>query len=119
MKMRTVIEAGRKASPQINQGMTEIGEKLSSFRQVLSDLCSVKSDSAREAVMNECLRSIDGLSGSLVDTQSIWREFDETLCGYRYRFGRAKKKKVVDLPGQQVLFEEQEACGPSVRSDLT
>ena len=104
--MRTVIEAGRHASPLVNNGLTEIGSKLESFRQLVSDLSSVKSDMARDAVIGECVRIVDSLSGSLANTVSIWSEFNSSLMSYRYKFGRKKKPKMVDLPGQQVLFDE-------------
>lgn len=104
--MRTVIEAGRQASPLVNKGLSEMKSKLDSFRQLLSDLSSVKSDVARSAVVMECERAIDSLSGTLVDTISKWGEFDSALSSYRRKFGRVKISPSRDLPGQQMLFSD-------------
>lgn len=117
MKMRTVIEAGRQASPLVNEGLSEMKSKLDSFRQLLSDLSSVKSDVARNAVVMECERAIGSLSGTLVDTISKWGEFDSTLSSYRRKFGRVKISQSRDLPGQQMLFSED--AGGLPRQDET
>ena len=84
--------------------------KLDSFRLLLADLASVKSESGRDAMLEECQRSLDGLSEALEDTSSKWTRFDSLLGDYKYQFGKRKKKGlVVDHPNQQIMeFEKQE-----------
>ena len=107
MKMRTVIEAGRSVSPLINEGLSEMRAKLDHFGQLLEDLSSVKSEEGRRAILEECHRGLDSLSGSLVDATSRWNGFDSSLRSYKYRFRKSKKEMPADLPGQQFLFYGQ------------
>lgn len=107
MKMRTVIEAGREASPLVNEGLAEMGYRLNSFRQLVEDLSSVKSDAARESLIAECSHMADALADSLAYTTEKWCAFDAALTSYRRKFGKVKISAVRDLPGQQVLFDEQ------------
>ena len=104
MKMREVIGAAREASPLVNKGLDEIASKIDSFRQLVEDLSSVKSDAARDSLIAECSHMADSISGSLADTMAKWKAFDETLSGYRYRFRKAKSVPS-DLPGQMVMFD--------------
>lgn len=117
MKMRTVIEAGREASPLVNEGLAEIGSKLGAFRQLVEDLSSVKSDAARDSLIAECSYMADVLADSLEHTMAKWRSFDETLNAYRRKFGKVKISLVRDLPGQQVLFDDPD--GLTVRQGAT
>lgn len=103
--MRDVIEAGREASPLVNEGLAEMRAKVDSFRQLLSDLSSIRCEAAREAVLQECMRSVDSLSGTLVDTASKWDRFDSALVAYKYKFRRVKITLAKDMPGQQMLFD--------------
>lgn len=104
MKMRTVIEAARKTAPLLNNGLSDIRAKADTFRQLLADMSSVKSEQAREAMARECLRGIDSLSGAIVDTMSKWDEFYSSLSAYKYKFRRVGMPVTKDLPGQQVFF---------------
>ena len=108
--MRTVIEAGRKVAPLMNEGLAEMSSRLNSFRQLVEDLSCVKSDAARDSLIAECSHMADGLAGTLSDAISKWCEFDAALNAYRYRFGRVKKAQPKDLPGQQVLFDDATSC---------
>ena len=108
MKMKTVIEAGRKAAPLVSSGLSEVAEKLVGLRQLLVDLSAVKSEGGMRAVADECVRCLDSISGSLVDTTSKWRDFEGVLGGYKYSFKKAKTTASRDLPGQQMLFGDNE-----------
>lgn len=112
MKMRTVIEAGREASPLVNEGLSEMGSKLNSFRQLVEDLSSVKSDAARDSLIAECSHMADSLAGSLAHTVSKWNVFDAALTAYRRKFSKVKIVPARDLPGQQVLFEDPKEPSP-------
>lgn len=103
MKMRAVIEAGRKSSPLIGEGLAGMRAKLDSFGMLLSDLASVKSESGRDAMLEECRKSLVSLSDSLAYATSVWTRFSSVLGNYKYQFGRRKKGPPPDSPGQQVM----------------
>lgn len=107
--MRYVIEAGRKASPLVNDGLSAMRSKVDGFRQLLSDLSTVKSEAGRAAMLCECLKGLDLLSGSLADTYAHWEKFASALKDYKYRFKKTKAERMLDLPGQQLLFAERSA----------
>lgn len=106
MKMRTVIEAGRKASPLVGQALEAACTQLEELVGNMSDLANVRSDAARSAMVNVCTKGLADLHITLGYLGSKWREFDETLGEYRYKFKQPKSKVVKDLPGQQMLFNE-------------
>lgn len=106
MKMRTIIEAGREASPLVNAGLAEMRSELGSSRQLIIDLAAVKSDALRDAALSELLKGIDRTLVSLDSTNETWDGFNSTLSSYKYKFRRVKTRAVKDLPGQQVLFDE-------------
>jgi len=101
--MRTVIEAGRKSSPLIGEGLNGLQSRLSSFDTLLMDLSSVKSESGREAMLDECRRSLGGISEALASTITEWTKFSSLLGDYKYQFGKRKKGPPPDCPGQQVM----------------
>ena len=103
MKMRAVIEAGRKSSPLIGEGLAGMRSRMDSFGMLLSDMASVKSESGREAMLEECKKSLKSLSESLEYTTSTWARFSSVLGNYKYQFGRRKKGAPPDAPGQQVM----------------
>ena len=110
MKMRTIIEAGRQASPLVNEGLAEMKSRLASSRQLVLDLASVKSETLRDAALSELLKSLDLISVGLDSTKETWDMFDSALSSYKYKFGRVKINVVRDLPGQQVLFDDPIDC---------
>lgn len=118
MKMRTVIEAWRKASPLVNKEIAWVGKCLASCRQLLEDMSGVKSDTAKEAIAAECVHELDSLSGAFADLNSAWSKFDESLGEYHYRFRSAKKKSPVDLPGQMVFSDEFLQKPPAVSAGM-
>ena len=101
--MKTIIEAGRKASPLVNKGFEDLKAKFESFGQLVSDLQSVKSESGREAMLTQCSIGLQGLSGLLAETADNWGRFDSILGDYKYNFKKRKKGPPPDLPGQQVM----------------
>ena len=105
MKMRDVIEAGRKASPLVNEGLDEMSSRLNSFRQLFDDLSSVKRDVAMDSLIAECSYMAGRIAEALSNTISRWNEFESCLSAYKYKFGRVKITSAKDLPGQQFLFE--------------
>ena len=117
MKMRTVIEAARKTAPLLDGGLSDIRAKADMFRQLIADMSSVKSEQAKEAMTRECLRGLDSLSVAIVDTMSKWDEFYSSLSAYKYKFRRAGTHVEKDLPGQQILFEDDSE--PISRQDAT
>ena len=108
MKMKSVIEAGRKASPLVREGFDDLKSRIKSFGQLLSDLASVKSESGREALLAQCVIGLDGLSRAVAATATDWGRFDSILGDYKYNFKRRRKGPPPDLPGQQVMeFNEK------------
>lgn len=68
-------------------------------------MSGVKSVLSKEAISAECAHELDFLSGEFYELKKFWSEFNDALESYKYK-PRKKKGKVVDLPGQQVLFDE-------------
>lgn len=106
MKMRSVIEAGRKAAPLVNKGLAETGLLLDSFRQLAHDLASVRSAEARDVLAAQCASMADKIESALVDTYDKWKALDAAISSYRRKFADSKIRHVRDLPGQQVLFSD-------------
>jgi hypothetical protein len=111
MKMRTVIEAGRKASPLMNDGLGEAKRLVDSFGQLLVDFSAVKSEEGRAAMLQQCAAGLGRLGESLDGIGKVWRRFDGTLGDYKYQFDRCKKGPPPDCPGQQIMdfAKEQKA----------
>lgn len=110
MKMRAVIEAGRKASPLVNKELAWMADRLSRCAQLLEDMAVVKSDLSKSAIAAECAHEVESLKGSFAALVSAWESFDKELGLYKYK-GRARHHAPADLPGQMVLSDEF-LCSP-------
>jgi hypothetical protein len=108
MKMREVIEAGREASPLINITMDSIGRCIERCQVLLDDMTEVKSNLSREAIASECVNELAFLGGEFKELKTFWSRLNEKLEEYKYKPRKQKKKRIVDLPGQQKLFEDPE-----------
>lgn len=107
MKMRTIIETGRKTSPVVNTSLAALKTQIDVFGQILSDFSSVQSECGRAALLEQCAGGLARLAAALNDTAAAWRRFDSTLSDYKYVFGRRKKGMQPDLPGQQLIDFDQ------------
>lgn len=105
MKMRAVIEAGRKASPLVNKELAWMADRLSRCAQLLEDMAVVKSDLSKSAIAAECAHEVESLKGSFAALVSAWESFDKELGLYKYK-GRARHHAPADLPGQMILSDE-------------
>jgi len=108
MKMREVIEAGREASPLINMTMDSIGRCIERCQVLLDDMTEVKSNLSREAIASECVNELAFLEGEFKELKTFWARLNGKLEEYKYKPRKQKKKRIVDLPGQQKLFEDPE-----------
>ena len=107
MKMKTVIEVGRKSSPLVNGCIEGLKEHTQALAQLLVDFSSVKSEQGRAAMIEQCAMALDRLGDSLKSMESEWRRFDSALGDYKYQFGKRKKKgESKDCPGQQMMVFE-------------
>ena len=109
MKMLSVIEAGRHASPLIGKAIDSIIRCIDRCMMLIDDMSEVKSSLSKEAIASECVNEISFMRGEFNELSAFWKEFDEKLSAYKYRPRKSKKNRVVDLPGQQKLFDEEEA----------
>ena len=107
MKMRTIIETGRKTSPVVNTSLAALKTQIDVFGQILSDFSSVQSECGRAALLEQCAGGLARLAAALNDTTAAWRRFDSTLSDYKYVFGQRKKGIPPDLPGQQFIDFDQ------------
>ncbi len=103
MKMRTIIETGRKTSPVINTSLSALKTQIDVFGQILTDFSSVQSECGRAALLEQCAGGLARLAEALNETTAAWSRFDSTLRDYKYVFGRSKKGPRPDLPGQEVM----------------
>ena len=103
MKMRTIIETGRKTSPVINTSLNDLKTQINVLGQILADFSSVHSECCRAALLEQCAGGLANLTAALTDATAAWRRFDSTLSDYKYVFGRRKKGPPPDLPGQEVM----------------
>ena len=123
MKMRTIIETGRKTSPVVNTSLAALKTQIDVFGQILSDLSSVQSECGRAALLEQCAGGLARLAAAWNDTTAAWHRFDSTLSDYKYVFGRHKKVSPLDLPGQQLLDFDQKkveisgTCQTTVAAD--
>jgi len=102
MKMRDVIEAGRKASPLVNDGLKGLHKSLEDLIVMVNDVALVKSESIREVMASECKKLMNVLSSEVYDIEKAWHEFDGKLGDYKYKFGR-RNGPPKDAPGQMVM----------------
>ena len=114
--MLTVIEAGRHASPLISKELESVGRCIERCQTLVEDMSGVKSVLSKEAISAECAHELDFLSVEFSELKKFWEEFNDKLESYKYRERKKKANKVKDLPGQQVLFEDVEAEGPTALS---
>lgn len=114
--MRTVIEAGRHASPLISKAIDSVGRCIKRCMALTEDMSGVKSVLSKEAISAECVHELEFLTGEFSELKRFWEEFDEKLGAYKYRERKPKCNRAKDLPGQQVLFEEGETDSPKALS---
>lgn len=107
MKMRTIIETGRKTSPVVNTSLAALKTQIDVFGQILADLSSVQSECGRAALLEQCAGGLARLAAAWNDTTAAWHRFDSTLNDYKYVFGKRKKGSQPDLPGQQLIDFDQ------------
>lgn len=112
MKMREVIEAGRKASPLINEKLSSVREMVSEYEQLLSDLSVVQSEAGRKSMIEQCLQGLSRISDAVESVEAPWSRFDGTLRGYVRKF-KSKKDVVRDAPGQTFMFQDSDDKGLS------
>lgn len=103
MKMRTIIETGRKTSPVVNTSLAALKTQIDVFGQILSDFSSVQSECGRAALLEQCEGGLARLAEAWNDTTEAWRRFDSTLSDYKYVFRMSKKGPPPDLPGQEIM----------------
>ncbi len=102
--MRTVIEAGRKTSPLINEAIPSVREGLSECLRLISEKLSNVSGGKTSKDIETLTCIVRSVSCDILKIEEAWACFDGTLGEYKYRFNRSKKKIFKDLPGQQLLF---------------
>lgn len=107
MRMRYVIEAGRKVSPLVNMGLSCLKDKIAGVEQLINDLSVVKSEDGREAMVRQCLKSVLDLAECVSSVETSWAEFDRVLCDYKYKFRKGKRELMADMPGQSKLFDDK------------
>lgn len=108
MRMRSVIEAGKKASPLVNSCIESLAQCVVRVQTMLADMSDVKSARSMEAIAGECVNEMSVLDGELIALRKHWGEFGSALASYKYKAKKARRKGVVDLPGQQKLFDDQD-----------
>ena len=108
MRMRSVIEAGKKASPLVNSCIESLAQCIARVQTMLADMSDVKSARSMEAIAGECAKEMSFLNGEFVELRKHWEEFGDALASYKYKARKAKRKGVVDLPGQQKLFDDRD-----------
>lgn len=109
MKMRTIIETGRKTSPVVNTSLAALKTQIDVFGQILSDFSSVQSECGRAAMLEQCAGGLARLATAWNYATAAWSRFDSTLRDYKYVFGKRKKGPPMDLPGQQLIdFDQKE-----------
>lgn len=119
MKMRDVIEAGRKASPLVNDGFKALHESVEAFLVMVDDIAMVKSEAIRAVMASECKKMMSILSSEVDDIEKAWHEFDGKLGDYKYKFGR-RDGPPKDAPGQMVMeipgeMEKEQQNGIQIR----